>query len=55
VSKLLLASIVLSILLVPVLAASDPHPVRGLRRALTGALVVDALYLLALLIIYPRL
>ena len=54
-SKLLLASIVLSTLLVPVLAASDLHPVRGLRRAVTGALLADALYLLALLTIYPRL
>ncbi len=54
-SKLLLASIVLSTLLVPVLAASDPHPLRGLRRALTGTLVADAVYLLALLLIYPRL
>jgi hypothetical protein len=54
-SKLVLASIVLSILLVPVAAASDPDPVRGLRRALVGAFMADALYLVALLVIYPRL
>jgi len=54
-SKLLLASIVLATLLVPVMSASDPNPVRGLRRALTGTLMADALYLLALLVIYPRL
>ena len=54
-SKLVLASIVLATLLVPVMSAADPIPLRGLRRALVRMLLADALYLLALLIIYPRL
>jgi hypothetical protein len=54
-SKLILNSIVIAILLGPTLAAADPRPLRGLRRAVLGTLVADALYLVALLVIYPRL
>ena len=51
----LLVSFVLSTLLVPVLAASDRRPMRGLRRALLGSLVMNTTYLAAWRLIYPHL
>ena len=54
-SRLLLASIVLLSLVVPLVPAMDPSPIRGMRRALLGVLLANAVYLGALLVIYPRL
>ncbi len=54
-SRVLLASIVLLSLIVPIVPAMDPSPVRGMRRALLGVLLANTFYLGALLVIYPRL
>jgi hypothetical protein len=52
--KLLLVSALLVSIVVPVRAAADPDPRRGLRRAVIQTLVFDAFYGLALLFIFPR-
>ena len=53
-SRFIVLWVVLGTALVPLLAARDPDPVRGLRKALTYGLAFFALYLVGLLVIYPR-
>jgi len=53
--KLLLASVLLATVAIPVAAARDPDPRRGLERALWQTLLFDAAYALAVLFVYPRL
>jgi hypothetical protein len=52
--KLLLASVLLASVAIPVHAARDPNPRRGLARALVRTLLFDAAYALAVLFVYPR-
>jgi hypothetical protein len=51
----LLMSILFATIAIPIRAASDPQPERGVRRAVFGFLAFEMAYLLALLLIYPRL
>jgi hypothetical protein len=53
--KLLLISIVLATFVLPLRAARDPEPVRGLRRAVVGMAVFVFLYVLGIVYILPRL
>jgi hypothetical protein len=48
----LLQSILLATLMIPSMAAADPRPVRGLKRAVKYFFVFDACYLLFLWFFY---
>jgi len=52
--KLILIAVLVVSIAVPLRAALDPNPRRGLRRALLQTLVLDALYAVAILFVYPR-
>jgi hypothetical protein len=54
VAKLILVSIIFATVAIPVVAARDPHPVRGLKKALLYAFLFNVAYLLGVLLIYPR-
>ncbi len=54
-SKLLLLSVIVGMVVAPLLAARDEIPGRGLRKALAYTLVCEVAYLLALRFLYPRL
>lgn len=53
--KLVLNSILIATLALPMFAARDRSPMRGLRRALLWVAAFDACYLVALLYVYPHL
>jgi hypothetical protein len=53
--KLILVSILFAMVVLPIRAATDPSPRRGLRRALVGVAAFNVLYLLAVLYVLPRL
>jgi hypothetical protein len=55
VDKLLLISILLVTIILPIAAANDPDPRRGLRRTVVGFCVFMCLWVFSLLFIYPRL
>lgn len=52
--KLILISVLLATVLLPLRAAADPHPRRALRRCIVGMVVFNGLYVLALMMAYPR-
>ena len=51
----LLQSLMLAILVIPILAARDASPLRGLKKALAWLVVFSLWYALALRFLYPRL
>ena len=53
--KLFLISFIAACLALPMLAARDPAPVRGLRKALLWWATFNSCYLIAWLVLYPRL
>ena len=53
--KLLLISIVIATFVIPMRAAGNRSPVRGLRRAGAGMAAFIALYVFAILYLLPRL
>lgn len=53
--KLLLVSILFANIAIPIWAAHDRRPRRGLKKVLVSMLLFDLAYLAALLVIYPRL
>ena len=53
--KLLLLSMLLVSFALPIRAARDRSAVRGMRRAIVGVAVYVVLYVIALLLILPRL
>ena len=52
--KLILLSSVVALIAIPAVAASDPHPRRGLRRMLVLMMLFNFFYLFALRVILPR-
>lgn len=54
-SKLILMSVVLALIALPLRAASDPHPVRGIRRGIGAVLVFNVAYALVVRFVLPRL
>jgi hypothetical protein len=48
-------SILVASIAIPIVAAQDPEPGRGVKRAVLGWLAFEMVYLLACLVIYPRL
>jgi hypothetical protein len=53
-SKMLLLSTVLMSVWLPVMAAKDANPRRGLRRLVQGMALFNLFYVFAVLEIYPR-
>jgi hypothetical protein len=51
----LLMSILIGSIAIPIAAAQDPEPKRGVKRVVVSFLVLEMAYLLACLLIYPRL
>ena len=51
----LLTSILIATIAIPLIAARDTQPRRGLVRAVVGFIAFESLYLIACLWIYPRL
>lgn len=55
VQKFLLLSIVVAMIGVPILAARDHSPIRAVKKTLFLIVLVNAIYLLLLLFVYPHL
>jgi hypothetical protein len=53
--RLILISIVLALIAIPVLAARDENPRRGLKRALAGIMGFTFVYAFLLRVVLPRL
>ena len=53
--KLLLLSVCLALVGIPLWAARDAHPGRGLKRALVGVVMFNLLYVFLLRVVVPRL
>ena len=53
-ARLIVASILLMLIVAPILAARDPHPIRAMRRLLLYVVIVHVTYAFAVLVIYPR-
>jgi hypothetical protein len=53
--SVLLQSLMLAILLIPIIAARDPRPWRGLKKAMIWFLAFSLWYAVALRFLYPRL
>lgn len=54
-AKLLLNSIVIATLVLPMYAARDRSPARGLRRAVLWVIGFNLFYVLSVIHLYPRL
>jgi len=52
---LLLISFIFAPIVLPMIAARDQSPLRGLRKAILWWLLFNGAFLLAYLVIYPRL
>jgi hypothetical protein len=53
-AKLILISIIFSTVAIPVVASRDTNPVRGMKKVILYALLFHAVYLLSVLLVYPR-
>ncbi|MFZ5446252.1 MAG: hypothetical protein ACOZQL_40065 [Myxococcota bacterium] len=53
--KLLILSVCIALLVIPLMTAGDPHPGRGLKRAILGVIAFNLLYVVLLRVVYPRL
>ncbi len=47
-------SVVIALLALPILAARDPHPVRGLKRALASVMAFNLFFIFVLRVVVPR-
>lgn len=52
---LLLRSVLLALIVIPIVAAREPNPRRGLRKAVGWFVGFNLLYMLALRFVYPLL
>ncbi len=50
-----LRSLLVAVIVIPFVAARDPNPVRGLKKALAWFVGFNLLYMLALQFLYPYL
>ncbi|MFL5421989.1 MAG: hypothetical protein ACJ79Y_14585 [Myxococcales bacterium] len=53
--KLLVISVIFAIVAIPIAAAREPNPLRGVRKAVLYTLVFNGAYVLALRFVLPRL
>lgn len=49
----ILRSVLIALVLVPIVAARDPHPGRAIRKAILLFVAANVLYMLALRFLYP--
>lgn len=54
-SKAILLSVLVALVLLPAWAARDPHPTRGLKRAVLLMVAFNLVYAFAVLVLVPRL
>lgn len=54
-AKLILMSVLFMTIVLPALAARDPHPVRGLKKAILWIVLFNAAYTYGVLVWVPRL
>ena len=54
-SKLVLMSVVLALVALPILAARDPLPQRGLKRALVSVVAFNIFFVFLVRFVVPRL
>jgi hypothetical protein len=52
--KVILLSVVIATVVLPMRAARDPQPARGLRRAVLWLVLFNVFYMLALIHVMPR-
>lgn len=52
--KLILLSVCLALVSIPLWAASDRYPTRGLKRALWGILLFNLFYVFLVRVVVPR-
>ena len=53
-AKAILLSVMVATMAIPILAARDPNPKRGMRKTVTWFLAYVAFWVFACLVIYPR-
>lgn len=53
-AKLLLLSVILVCVWLPIVAARDPNPWRGLQTTVHGIVLYNIFWVFAALVIYPR-
>lgn len=53
--KLVYTSLLIALVAIPLVAARDPSPARGLRRAVLGVALFVAAYVFAIVYVVPRL
>lgn len=53
--KLILMSVALTTIILPLAAASDPNPKKGLKRAVFGFFAFNVFYIFLLRVVVPRL
>jgi hypothetical protein len=53
--SILLQSMMLALLVIPIVAARDPRPLRGHKRGVVWFVAFNQLYMLALRFVYPSL
>ena len=54
-TKLALLSIALALVILPLVAARDPHPWRGMKKALVWVVAFNAFFVFFLRFVVPRL
>lgn len=54
-TKLVLLSVALGLVVFPLLAARDPHPWRGLKKALAWVVAFNLFFVFMLRVVVPRL
>ncbi len=54
-AKLVLLSVCIALVAIPLMVARDPHPARGLKRALFGVVAFNLVYVFVLRVVVPRL
>lgn len=52
--KLILMSVIYATAILPLIAARNPSPRRGLRKAVVWMLAFNLIYVLAVMFVYPR-
>jgi hypothetical protein len=52
--KLILMSVIYATAILPLIAARNPSPRRGLRKAVVWLLAFNVIYVLAVMFVYPR-